>query len=78
MLPEKVLIRNQNLELQKNIYIALLSIVFDAPVADHNVLFNIVMKPRSVLLPRINQFTFSVFIMLFLPFSRLLCGYFSL
>jgi hypothetical protein len=47
-------IRNQNLELQKNIYILLFwSIGFDAPVADHNILFNVVMKPGSVLLPRI-------------------------
>jgi hypothetical protein len=49
-----------------------------APVADHNILFNVVMKPGSVLVPRINKFTFSVFFILFLLFSRLVLGYFSL
>jgi hypothetical protein len=39
---------------------------------------NVVMKPGSVLLPGINKLTFSVFFILFLPFSHLLWGYFSL
>jgi hypothetical protein len=45
-------------------------------IADHNILFNVVMKPGSALLPRINKFMFSVVFILFLPFSRLLWGYF--
>jgi hypothetical protein len=50
--------------------------VYNTIFMDHNILFNVVMKPGSVLLPRINKFTFSVFFILFLPFSRLLWGYF--
>ena len=39
--------------------------------ADYNILFNVVMKPGSVLLPRINKFTFSDFFILSSPLGLL-------